>query len=189
MKTKSPTKSRIEACALALFVQKGVHATTIKDIAQAIGLTEGALYRHFKSKDELAEILFLEGYAVCANDVLKFISQGATFEERVKAVVYYFCQQFDTNPELFQYLLLSQYSYNFDSKRRTIYLALLTLFEEAIESKKIPTPDPAFCVSIMSGIIFQAAIDRIHNKINRTMSEDKAHLFQAILAALHIKIL
>ena len=47
------TKARIEQAALALFVEKGVAATSVRDIAAAVGLSDGALYRHYPSKDEL----------------------------------------------------------------------------------------------------------------------------------------
>ena len=44
------TKERVLRTALALFAQKGYEATSISDIAEAMGLTKGALYRHFDSK-------------------------------------------------------------------------------------------------------------------------------------------
>ena len=49
---------RIMRAAIKLFVAKGIEATTTKDIAKTSGVSEGALYRHFKSKDELAYHLF-----------------------------------------------------------------------------------------------------------------------------------
>ena len=41
------TRDRIEQAAVRLFVEKGVAETTVRDIARAVGLSEGALYRHF----------------------------------------------------------------------------------------------------------------------------------------------
>ncbi|HNC74736.1 MAG TPA: helix-turn-helix domain-containing protein, partial [Elusimicrobiota bacterium] len=49
---------RVMRAALRLFVEKGINATTIKDIARAGGVSEGALYRHFKSKEDLAFHIF-----------------------------------------------------------------------------------------------------------------------------------
>lgn len=39
--------------AVRLFVQKGYHGTSVATIAHATGLTAGALYRHFTSKEDL----------------------------------------------------------------------------------------------------------------------------------------
>ena len=56
------TRQRIEAAAIRLFVEKGVAETTIRDIARAVGISEGALYRHFVSKDDLVWQTFERHY-------------------------------------------------------------------------------------------------------------------------------
>jgi len=58
-----PRESRrpgIEEAALRLFVEKGICAATTKEIAALAGVSEGAIYRHFESKEELALALFQE---------------------------------------------------------------------------------------------------------------------------------
>lgn len=40
-----------------LFLTRGYHGTTIKDIANKMGVAQGMLYYYFKSKEELLEIL------------------------------------------------------------------------------------------------------------------------------------
>ena len=47
------TKERILQVALELFAQKGYKAVSVGDIAGALGLTKGALYRHFDSKQAI----------------------------------------------------------------------------------------------------------------------------------------
>ena len=54
------TKERIAQTALELFAQKGYEAVSVSDIAGALGLTKGALYRHFESKEELWNALLDE---------------------------------------------------------------------------------------------------------------------------------
>ncbi len=39
--------------ALALFAEKGLDATTVKDLAEAAGVAQGLLYHYFRSKEEL----------------------------------------------------------------------------------------------------------------------------------------
>lgn len=51
-------KSAVVNAALALFMKKGIKATTTRDIAVRAGVSEGTIYRHFRSKDELAQIVF-----------------------------------------------------------------------------------------------------------------------------------
>ena len=52
-------KPRIERAALEVFVREGVDAATTRAIATEAGVSEGALYRHYRSKDELAASLFM----------------------------------------------------------------------------------------------------------------------------------
>jgi AcrR family transcriptional regulator len=47
------TRQQIIQVAAELFTCKGYSGTSISDIAQAVGLTKGALYHHFENKDAL----------------------------------------------------------------------------------------------------------------------------------------
>ncbi len=49
--------------ALTLFVEKGIAETSIKDIARAAKVAQGAMYNHYRSKEQLALQLFLDGWA------------------------------------------------------------------------------------------------------------------------------
>ncbi len=53
----SKTKDKILKQSLKLFSIKGYKATTVRDIAGAIGIKQSALYNHFKNKDEILETL------------------------------------------------------------------------------------------------------------------------------------
>ena len=53
-------RPKIERAALKLFISEGVDAATTREIADVAGVSEGALYRHYKGKDELALALFME---------------------------------------------------------------------------------------------------------------------------------
>lgn len=54
---KPATERRAEllGCALTLFFEKGYEATTINDILDRTGLSKGAFYHHFASKEELLD--------------------------------------------------------------------------------------------------------------------------------------
>ena len=53
-------RPKIERAALKLFIHEGIDAATTREIAEKAGVSEGALYRHYKGKDELALSLFME---------------------------------------------------------------------------------------------------------------------------------
>jgi AcrR family transcriptional regulator len=51
---REDTRSRIQEIALELFTEQGYEATSLREIAERLGVTKAALYYHFKSKDEIA---------------------------------------------------------------------------------------------------------------------------------------
>lgn len=53
-------KADIQQAALYRFAEQGFHATTMKQLANDLGVTAAALYYHFKSKDELLTALIEE---------------------------------------------------------------------------------------------------------------------------------
>jgi len=46
-------KQRILEAAISVFIENGFEETSMRQIASAAGLTTGAIYHHFKNKDEL----------------------------------------------------------------------------------------------------------------------------------------
>ena len=57
------TVKKILQTSLKLFVEKGYEQTTVLDIVANLGgLTRGAFYHHFKSKEEVLDAIFLENF-------------------------------------------------------------------------------------------------------------------------------
>jgi TetR/AcrR family transcriptional regulator, transcriptional repressor for nem operon len=60
MKKETPTKKRILQTTRVLMSTHGCENTTIDDILTATGITKGAFYHYFKSKDALCESILTE---------------------------------------------------------------------------------------------------------------------------------
>jgi len=68
------TRDRILEEAAKLFTEKGYEATSVQDIAQALGLSKAALYHHFGSKEEILyeiSLLALKGLVAAGEEALK----------------------------------------------------------------------------------------------------------------------
>ncbi len=55
LKGKKPTKEKIFEAAIDLFAEKGYDATSMREIAEAVGIKKASLYSHYKGKDEILE--------------------------------------------------------------------------------------------------------------------------------------
>src|SRR5579859_4439725 len=53
------TQQAIVAAAAELFARKGFGATSLDDIAEALGATKGALYYHVRNKEEILRLIYL----------------------------------------------------------------------------------------------------------------------------------
>jgi len=64
VRTPSAREDEILAAAAQMFREKGYHGTSVRDIAESVGLLKGSLYHYIRSKEELLARLFdgaLEG--------------------------------------------------------------------------------------------------------------------------------
>jgi len=82
-----PAKRKILVSALALFVRDGLCETSVRDIARASGFTNPALFKHFRSKNDLARYLFELCYLELADLVTRAIASESRFDRKVRAVI------------------------------------------------------------------------------------------------------
>jgi AcrR family transcriptional regulator len=50
---RGDTRARIQSIALELFAEQGYERTSLREIAERLGVTKAALYYHFKSKEDI----------------------------------------------------------------------------------------------------------------------------------------
>jgi AcrR family transcriptional regulator len=72
-----------------LFHEKGYSATTIRDIADAVGMRSGSPFYHFKTKHDMLRAVVLEGIGTINEAVAKAANSGksprTTFEAMLRA--------------------------------------------------------------------------------------------------------
>ncbi len=88
-------RRRIVAAALRVFAEKGFHRATMQDVVRESGLSVGAIYTYFKSKDEL----FLASCDLSAGQGIgelgERLTAGRTLAERIAISVGYFLDGVD----------------------------------------------------------------------------------------------
>ena len=103
------TRERIEKAAIRLFVEKGVAETTVRDIARAVEISEGALYRHFVSKEDLVWDVFERNYVAFASRLDALAQAETSAHAKLAAMIRGFCHAHDEDPALFRFLLFVQH--------------------------------------------------------------------------------
>ncbi len=84
------TKQFILEKAAVLFNQNGYAGTSMDDIMKATGLSKGALYGNFRSKDEIAVAAFERAVAIVSAEVRERTRVIEHALDKLKAVVYFY---------------------------------------------------------------------------------------------------
>ena len=83
-----PSIEAIRAAAFQQFAERGYPVVTVRDIMKACGLTQGALYNHFKSKDELLHDIITSTQAELERQCLQAVGDaGADPRAQLRAFV------------------------------------------------------------------------------------------------------
>lgn len=78
-----PSKKAVLSAALKLFVRDGYDTITIRAIAAESGYTNPALFKFFKTKEDLGLHLFEKSYGVLLEELGPFFQRPGTLEEVV----------------------------------------------------------------------------------------------------------
>ncbi|MGD1907673.1 MAG: TetR/AcrR family transcriptional regulator [Leptolyngbyaceae cyanobacterium] len=74
------TEARILKAAERLFARRGYGGTTTRDLAQAAGVAEGTLFRHFDSKKAILVQVATNGWVEILTDLLTELSEMASYK-------------------------------------------------------------------------------------------------------------
>lgn len=77
---EAQTRTRILKAAEKLFARQGYEGTTTRDLAQAAGVAEGTLFRHFTNKKAILIEVATQGWVDILTDLLTELSEMASYE-------------------------------------------------------------------------------------------------------------
>jgi AcrR family transcriptional regulator len=167
------TKVLLARTALKLFVAKGITETTVRDIAQAAGLAEGTLYRHFDSKEQLAWELFADNYTAFAQELDRLQQKYDTLKDKLAGMIRQFCAFFDRDPVLFSYLLLAQHAQlkKVTPEMVTAVTVLQKVIGQGMARREVPEMDVELAAAMVLGVVLQVAVFKAYGRITQNLSE------------------
>jgi len=99
-----PAKRKILSAALKLFAERGLAATSIRDIAGRTGFTNPALYKHFVSKEEMALHLFEVCHQYMWRQGFTALAGAPDFHAKLNAYIGKWLELIDEYPEVLAFL-------------------------------------------------------------------------------------
>lgn len=104
------SKTRISNAALNLFIRRGIRGTTTKEIAKKAGIAESTIYKHFKSKDDLALKLFLNYMDLFRNRLIESISNQSSSRDKLKALIEALFDFAKNEPKAYSYIMVGHHT-------------------------------------------------------------------------------
>ena len=165
-------KDRIDEAAVQLFIHMGVDGATTKLIAKAAGISEGAIYRHYKSKDELALTLFMAAHRRLSSLVEAAAEGESGIRAKADAIVRAYCQAADENWPLFTFHMLSLHRFlpYYQEDGRDPVSVVERLLKRAMIETEIPPADPRILAAMAIGVIVQTAQNRAYGRFEEPLS-------------------
>ena len=156
MRAGDATKQRIKNAALTLFVKNGVDGTGVREIAKAAGITEGAIYRHFKGKDELVWALFADNYEAYAQKLDTLQREHTGTAEKLDAMVRGFCTF------LVQHGQLAKVTDDMTTPVQVVERVIQT----GIQAGEVTYKDAPAATAAVLGIVLQTATFKIYDRLS-----------------------
>jgi len=172
MGAEHQTKTKIKEAALRLFVEQGVSETTVRDLANAIGMAEGTLYRHYATKEELTRELSQEHYAAFADRIRNTAGTQESLRGKLRAIAKDACRLFDTEPTLYRFLLLIQHETlpRLPKGSANPLAAVRSVIAEGIKQGEAKITDPQLGAAMVLGLLIQPALALVHGSLSGPLS-------------------
>jgi AcrR family transcriptional regulator len=179
------TRDRIERAAIRLFAEKGVDATSVRDVARVVDISEGALYRHFDGKDELVWELFERHYVEFAARLESLAQPETTARGKLAAMIRGFCQAHDDDPRLFQFLLFVQHGQlnKLPPGSPNPVDAIRAVIAHGIAAGEIPEQPPDLATAFVFGIVLQPVTFAAYGRLSPSLTSMCDRLIAASWAA------
>lgn len=193
VKTKEvPTKGEvtrltIEDAAVALFIEQGYHATSMRQIADKAGLALGGIYNHFTSKEEIFEAIVLDKHPYKKILPMVLEAQGEDIETFLQNAVKITLKELGSEPMYMKLMFIEFVEFN--GKHGATMLSeiapkVLPVFERMIKGRKdLRVSNPALLMRSFFGLAISYLItDMLVSKsvIGKLMPKDAASAYTDI---------
>src|SRR5438445_13330723 len=85
----APREDQVRAAALRLFKEKGYHATSMRDIANEVGINKGSLHSYIRTKEDLLIPVFEQAMGVLTAQIEQITADtGLTPTDRLMRAIH-----------------------------------------------------------------------------------------------------
>jgi len=150
------TKSRLCALALQLFAEQGYEKTSLREIAERLGVTKAALYYYFKSKEDIVRSL-VEDYAAQIDELITWGKEQARSADTRATIVRRYLEIVTSGTAVFRLLHQNQAALSSlaaDKQRGQVFRERMDALVELLTEPGAPIHDQVRAASCLMSISF-----------------------------------
>jgi len=185
MSAKPKGLDRINAAAAKVIGSKGFAEATTLEIAAAAGVSEGLIFRYYKTKLDLGQALFKKHY----QEVLDRLVQTALKHEdpiqRVRGVAKDFYLWFDENRDVAQFLIRTHQEFldKTDHQQGFMFLAGVALKQILGEALFLLFPSDIMAAMLV-GAFLQVCVECMHGQVQGPLAPQMEGIIDAMTSLL-----
>lgn len=157
----APARPAILAAARHLFAQRGFAGTSVREIAEAAGVSKAAIYHHFRDKDRLYRVLLDEAIRTLTAAMKRVLDDGAARVQLARIVLLHL-QFASDHADLLRMLVVEQWRGSerrrrlggvIDRHREEELAIFQSVLERGIARGEFKPVDPALSAQALSAVI------------------------------------
>ncbi|MBA2499015.1 MAG: TetR/AcrR family transcriptional regulator [Chitinophagaceae bacterium] len=156
---KTTKKEIILDKASVMFREKGFSATSMRDLAESVGIEAASLYNHIQSKSQILQEIVFRAADDCNQHLEKLTTENASCTTKIESIIRFHVQMMmnrfeDYHVMTHEWIHLSEpHLSSFISQRRNYVQQLEAIVEECIQKKEFKTIIPYVAVlTILSAV-------------------------------------
>jgi AcrR family transcriptional regulator len=155
--TKRPV---IVRSATSLFAKRGIDGTSMRDIADAAGVREAAIYRHFTGKEALAREIFLSWYGWYCAELQRIIEGSGCTRGKLRQIAQHEFSAATDHADAFVYFCENEARFARDLPReipgaRRLFTAFIKAGQAGSE---VRAANPKLLADMLSGALCAVAL-------------------------------
>lgn len=184
LKKGEVTRLAIEDAAIKLFMEQGYHATSMRQVADRVGLALGGIYNHFKSKDEIFEAIIIDQHPYRKILPLVLAVEGETAEEFLGNAFRIIIAELGKQPEFINLMFIELVE--FKGRHGAVMLReiapkILPVFEKIVKSMKgLRVTNPAVLMRSFFGMVISYFITEMiisNSVVSRLMPQNSTDMY------------
>ena len=183
--TKRPV---IVRAATSLFAKRGVDATSMREIADAAGVREAAIYRYFASKEELSREIFVSWYGWYSRQLREIVRGPSGTREKVYGAARLELSAAVEHTEAFTYFCENEARFlrSLPPSVPRVRDVFIELVKQGQASSEVKAGDVGVLADMLSGALCTVALSLVWRRRRRSIDDQLDLIAEACWAMIKV---